>query len=205
MAEPEELRRAKEEAQRAREEAQKAREQAQRLGHEARDMAHRLRREFRDERRQEREDRRNLGDWTKHGYTFAAGFKTSGGDIPPGSEGARIEQLLDLTGVRVVDLDQTAGKIVVRPCRDDEQPAIITAGNKTPPRLEMRTDGDRLVIEVKLSTGWLLRRRSGAQTVLMLRPGPTSLRVNSGAGEIELHDIAFESIDLETGAGQVKT
>jgi hypothetical protein len=191
--EQDELRKAQEEVRRAREEFDRLRNRAREIERELREQGRRARHQAHEER---------------HGPGFS--FRPAGvppfPDPPgPDGEGVRQEQSLPLAGVRSITIDQTAGKLVVRTCTPEEQPGIVTSSNKTPPRLEVRRNGDQLQIEVRLSVGWLFRRRTGATTVVRLTPGFAELKVSVGAGEINIHDIACGEITLNSGAGEIKT
>lgn len=176
---------------RAREEAQKAREEANRLRQEARELARRLRQEGRDRAREERHRERG------EARPFAWG--------PDLGDGARAEQSFSLEGVRQVLIDQTAGRVTIRPCQEGETPGVVSIGSKSPPRLEVIRDGDRLVIELKLSTGWLFRRKQGATTLVRLAPKIPELRLELGYGEAHIREIEAETIRIDVGAGTVST
>ena len=198
-AEPEELGRAREDAKRAREESRRMREEAQRL----REQAHELDRRQRD---REREERRNQprGPGAPHGWSGRHREDPENGGEDPVGQGARTEKLFSLEGVRAVAIDQTAGKVFVRFCREGETPGVVTWGNKTAPNLEVQRTDDKLAIEVKLSSGWLFRRRQGQTTLVRLSPGFEDLSVNIGAGEIEIREISCSTVELESGAGEIK-
>lgn len=220
--EPDELRQARESARRereaaeaAREEARKVREEAQRLRSRAREMEHQLRDEERrkraEEREREREERRQRIRSRGPGVPFPPpgprpphGFHTHFNVDFGSGDGARAEETFDPTGLKSVYIDQTAGKVLVRHCAEGELPGVVTAGNKTPPRLEVRREGDRVVIEVKLSTGWLFRRRQGANTLVRVPAGLGELKVDNGAGEVEVREVTAGTIRLETGAGEIR-
>jgi hypothetical protein len=191
----------REELERAREEARRAREEAQRLRHEAREMERRLRQEGRQRSREER----HRGREERHS-------SRGGAEVPPlpawsseAHEGARSEEAFSLDGVSQVHIDQTAGRVTVRPCREGETPGVVSSGNKSAPRLDVARDGDRLLIEVKLSTGWLFRRKQGATTVVRLAPKIAELRLDLGYGEAHLREIETQSIRLDVGAGTITT
>ncbi len=207
MADPEE------ELRRAREEAEKAREEANRLRNEARDLARRLAHEARDRAREERERSRH-----HHGPHGPGGFPFGpGGPIPPGaprppgsgesgpSDAVRVENAFTFDGVRYVTIDQTAGRLTVRPCAPGETPgAFASSGRSTPPRVEVHRELDRLIIEVKLLKGWLFRRKQGATTVVRLGEGFETLKVNLGYGNLELRDLVCESVKADVGAGEIQ-
>lgn len=193
----------KEELERAREEARLARETAQRLRDEAREMERRIREDARAQRR-----------GRHHGFgpdfPHPAG-RTPWGERPEGDAereepaGVEVREDLPLDGVRSLVIDQSAGKLTLRLCAEGEEPAVIAASNKTPPRLTVTRDGDRLTVEVKQQAGWLFRRRSGATTLVRLRGEFATIRVNLGYGEMQLRDLAGGSFDLDTGAGTITT
>ena len=197
--EPEELGRAREDAKRAREESKRMREEAQRL----REQAHELDRRQRD---REREERRNepRGSGAPHGWSGHHREVPENGGEDPAGQGARTEEVFSLEGVRAVAIDQTAGKVFVRFCREGETPGVVTWGNKTAPNLEVQRTDDKLAIEVKLSSGWLFRRRQGQTTLVRLSHGFEDLSVNIGAGEIEIREISCSTIELDSGAGEIK-
>jgi hypothetical protein len=120
-------------------------------------------------------------------------------------EGARSEEVFPLDGVAQVHIDQTAGRVTIRPCREGESPGVVSSGSKSPPRLEVVRDGDRLVIEIKLSTGWLFRRKQGATTVVRLTPKVEHLRLDLGYGEAHVREMETESLRLDVGAGTITT
>ncbi|MFQ5382498.1 MAG: hypothetical protein ACE5EF_12885, partial [Dehalococcoidia bacterium] len=64
-------------------------------------------------------------------------------------------------------------------------------------------EGDTLRIDVTLSTGWLFRRRRGANTTLVLQPGPGVLDFDLGAGDVQLRGVAADEIRVSTGAGVI--
>ncbi len=195
------------ELEKAREDAARAREEAERLREEMRELGRRLRHEERDLRREgrqaDREERHRGRGPRSPGWTPA-------GVPPPGlgpepADGVRAEQSFSLDGVRNVHIDQTAGRVTIRPCRDDETPGVISSGNKSAPHVEVARDGDRLSIEIKLSTGWLFRRKQGATTLVRLAPEIPHLRLDIGYGEAHLSEIATETIRLDVGAGTIST
>jgi hypothetical protein len=67
----------------------------------------------------------------------------------------------------------------------------------------VRRDGDRLVIDVSLSKGWLFRRRQGASTVVSLPREFDSLKVDVGYGEIQVRELQCRAMKLSTGAGEI--
>lgn len=183
----EEAKRAREDAERLREEAKKAREDARRLREEARRASHTARRTEREERRSQAREA-----WSSADREGEAG-------------GIRSEQMFSLEGVRQITVDTTAGKVTVRRCSPEETPGVVSVGSKASPGLEVKRDGDRLTIEVKLVKGWLFRRRQGATTVVRLDETPLdSLRLENGYGETELNGVAAGEIRVNVGAGSVQ-
>lgn len=209
MAGPgEESRRLREEAERAREDAQRALDEARR----ARGEAERLRREARDMERRARHENRGPGTRGTWGPIGPGGPR---GPEPPfdpaafpadGNDPAALaEQPLLLEGVRSVTIDQTAGRLTVRPCREGETPGVVSSAGKSAPRLEIRRDGEKLTIAIQLQWAWLFRRKQGATTLVRLDPALAYLKLNLGYGEIELRDFAATTIKLEVGAGTIAT
>lgn len=192
----------------AREDARKAREEADLLRDRARELEGRLREDERRARSEERESRhrgRHAPPFNFHGPGTPGPMRGPGAQPDGEGEGVRQEQNFSMDGVRSVHIDQTAGKLVIRACVPEETPGVVTSSNKTPPQLEIKRNGDRLQIDVKVSVGFLFRRRSGATTTIRLSAGFEELKVNLGAGEINLHDIACQRIEMNTGAGEIKT
>ncbi len=181
----------------AQEEARRAREEAGRLRDEARNLARRLRDEARSRAREER-----FADHgrSRHQWSTRPGSPPDQGDPP---DGMRSERGFSLDGVTSLVIDQTAGKLNIRPCTGDETPGAVTSGSKSPPRLEVRRDGDRLIVEVHMAQGWLFRRRQGATTVVRVVPGLATLRAKVGYGDIQLRELACQSFDLDAGAGTI--
>jgi hypothetical protein len=197
----------RDELENAREDARRARAEAQRLRNEARELERRLRQEERQRSREERHSERAEAVRIR----LAASGRGPGGMPPPPSwtpesaEGARAEQAFSLDGVTTVHVDQTAGRVTIRPCREGETPGVVSSGNKSAPRLEVTPDGDRLVIEIKLSTGWLFRRKQGATTVVRLLPQVGNLRLDLGYGEAHIREIHTDSLRIDVGAGTITT
>lgn len=191
----EDIQRALDDAKRAREDAERLREDARK----ARDEARRLREEARKATRTAfRENRHGAhAGWT------AGGRPDRDSDGEPA--GIRSEHVFSLEGVRQVTVDTTAGKVTVRRCAPDETPGVVSVGSKASPTLEVKRDGDRLLIEVKLVKGWLFRRRQGATTVVRLDDTPLdSIRLQNGYGETELNGVAAAEIRVNVGAGSVQ-
>ncbi|MEO6398376.1 MAG: hypothetical protein ABIP13_07895, partial [Tepidiformaceae bacterium] len=211
---PEEGNRLRDDARRARADMERARgdlERARAEARAARDEADRLRRDARDiERGLRHESRRRgpRGPWRPEGPNRPdvpdSPFALP--DLPGSGEnagGIPVSEALALDGVRSVTVEQTAGKLTVRSCREGETPGVVSGGGKGAPRLEVRREGDALVVEVQLQRAWLFRRRQGATTLVRLNPGLTQLKLDLGYGEIELRDFAAEVIKLEVGAGTI--
>lgn len=178
---------------RARAEAQHAREEAHRLREEAHDMARRVRQEARRQAWTERSAGRRAfrGDWAP----------TSSAEDEDG--GVKVEQDFNLDGIREVQFDQTAGRVLVRGCTGDEVAGVRTSGANAAPQLEVRKDGDRLVITVRMASGWLFRRRQGARTVVRIAGKIDAMRVNAGYGDLQVRDLVFGTLRLEAGAGAI--
>ncbi|KAA0240011.1 hypothetical protein EDM76_02585 [bacterium] len=208
----EEARKAREEAERLRREADRMREtaraEATRLRNEAREMERRLRREARDKAR---EFSRGFG---AHGPRHQP-FPSTPPIRPPGpaqfgaaeepTDGIRTQQSFSLDGIEEVKIDQTAGKVTLRFCKEGETPGVISGSGKTAPTLEVHREGSRLNIRVSLSVGWLFRRKQGAVTLVRLAPGLADLKVNLGYGTIQARDIACHCLRLDVGAGDIQT
>jgi hypothetical protein len=185
---------AREEARRAREEAQRLRETAREFG---REIGQRLASEMRDRRRDERRGRHGPGSTPPGGWGFG------GPPDPDMSAGPRIDEAFSLDGVESVAIDQTAGKLTIRPCAEGETPGATSVGSRSTPRLDVRREGSRLSIDVKQQAGWLLKRRQGATTLVRLGPGIATLRVNLGYGDAQVRDMACESLHIDVGAGTI--
>src|SRR5688572_10098701 len=168
----------------------------------AREEARRLRAEERERSREARHRERAEGVRI---HVAAKGIPPPPSWTPETAEGARAEESFSLEGITTVHVDQTAGRVTIRPCREGETPGVVSSGNKSAPRLDVAQDGDRLVIEVKLSTGWLFRRKQGATTVVRLAPKIAELRLDLGYGEAHLREIETQSIRLDVGAGTITT
>ncbi len=205
------------------EEARKAREEADRVRREARSEAERLKedaRRARDEARRIRDEARNERKSPPGGFGPSFPFGPGG---PPGHDishghgrnagrhraeqddsasSIRTEQSLLLDGIRRVQIDQTAGKLTVRPCHEGETPGIVSSGNKAAPEISVNRDGDRLEIDVKLSKGWLFRRRQGATTLIRLANEPLEhLKIDNGYGDTEVQGMTASEIRVNIGAG----
>jgi hypothetical protein len=187
-------RRAREDAERLREDAKRAREEARR----AREDARRIREEARRASRG-RPGSGSRGPGGRHGpHPFVD-------DGPSEASGVRVEQAFSMDGVRNINIDHTAGKLVLRLCAGEETPGVVSTGSKAAPELEVKRDGDRLHIDMKLSKGWLFRRRQGATTVVRLAESALeSLRIDNGYGETEVNGITATEIRVGVGAGSVQ-
>ncbi len=202
----------RDELENAREEARRARAEAHRLRNEARELERRLRQEDRQRSREERHSERAESVRIHLGAGGRGPRVPQPPGIPPlpswtpeSAEGARSEHAFSLEGVTTVHVDQTAGRVTIRPCREGETPGVISSGNKSAPRLEVTQDGDRLVVEIKLSTGWLFRRKQGATTLVRLAPRIDNLRLDLGYGEAHIREIDTESLRIDVGAGTITT
>ena len=188
----EESRRLREQVQHAREDARRARDEADRLRRDARDVERNARNELRGHGR----DHRPRGPATPFGPPDSPGTA----EDPAGTSS---EQNFALVGIRSVSIEQTAGKLTVRNCRETETPGVVSGGGKSAPRLEVRRDGDKLIISIQLQKAWLFRRKQGATTLVRLAPGLEYLKLDLGYGEVELRDFAAGTIKLEVGAGTI--
>jgi hypothetical protein len=190
----EELERWKEEARHFREEAERLQADMGRLRGAGRDAERQLRREerarAREERQQERRERRS-------------GPGQAWDDLPPG-EGVPTTADFSLEGVSRVTVDQTAGRLLLRLCREGETPGLVSLGRKSAPRVDVERTGDRLAIAVRLTPGWLFRRRQGVTTTIRLLPGLGAVEVDAGYGNLHVQEISAESIRLEVGAGDIQ-
>lgn len=201
----EEARRAREEAERLREDAKRARDDAKRARDDARKMREDARRVARESSRRPGPGRppgpgRSPGPMGARVHTFID--DDARGD---GSPGARAEQTFTMDGVRDVHINNTAGKLVIRLCMPEESPAVVAIGNKTPPTLEIRREGEQLQIDVKLQKGWLFRRRQGANTVVRLATQDLErLRIDNGYGETEVNGLVAADLRVGVGAGSVQ-
>lgn len=178
---------------RAQSEARQARETADRLRNEARELERKLREQARSARHGAR---RPHGQWGPEATARDGGEPASGAS-------ARTEQSFSIEGVRNVSVDQTAGNLTVQMCTPDEMPGVVTTAAKGPPQLEVRREGDRLVIEVPMAKGWLFRRKQGPTTVVRLWPGLSNVRINVGYGEAQIRDVICETMKLDVGAGMI--
>lgn len=205
----EEAKRAREEADRVRREAKQEAERLRGEAHRARDEARRLRDEARREAHRQRDEARRERRGPPGGFgpnpprtAFHMQFKDDG---DAGDEGTRTEHSLSLAGVRSVHVNQTAGKLTVRGCHEGETPGITSWGNKSTPEINVTRDADHLHIEVKLSKGWLFRRRQGATTTIRLENQAfQQFRIENGYGETEVQGIAADELRVNVGAGSIQ-
>jgi hypothetical protein len=178
---------ARKEAERLRDDARRARDEARRLRDQARREAH-------------EERRRGPG---QHGPGPRMQFHFEG--EADGSGADRTEQTINMDGVRTVHLNQTAGKLSVRPCKEGESPGIVSSGSKTTPEIVVHRDGERLNIEVKLNKGWLFRRKQGATTVIRVADRAyDQFRIDNGYGETEVSSISATDLRVHVGAGSIQ-
>ncbi len=174
-----------------------AAEEARDIAREAARLAREAAREARDEAKRIRAEATKIHRETRrHGPQSAFGFD-------PPSDGASVHGALDVEGVRVVLVKQTAGRLTIRPCADGETPGVEASASKSPPDLSVRRDGDRMVVDVRLSLGRLFRRRKGADTIVRLSPGFSSLQVDMAHGHLMLNDIQCDDVSIDVGAGDV--
>lgn len=187
-----------EDLQRAREDARRAAEEARRLHDHARELARQLHRSARGG---------HGGGGSRSGPFDPAARNQAGEatDSQAEADGVRASEVFSLDGVTAVHINQTAGKLTLRACAEGEEPGVVATSNKTPPKIEVSRQGTRLNIGIKLSVGWLLRRKHGAATVIRLANGLEEFRVNNGAGEIVIEELACSVFELNTGAGEIKT
>ncbi len=190
-----------EDLERAREDARRAAEEARRLHDHARELARQLHRG----RRANPAGLPPGAAWRPAPFDPPARDRTGEAtDSQAEADGVRASEAFSLDGVTAVHINQTAGKLTLRACAEGEEPGVVTTSNKTPPKIEISRQGTRLNIGIKLSVGWLLRRKHGAATVIRLADGLQELRVSNGAGEIILQELACGAFELNTGAGEIK-
>jgi hypothetical protein len=107
--------------------------------------------------------------------------------------------------VRQVHVDQTAGRLTIRRCKEGETPGVTSIGNKSTPEVGIHRHGDRLTIEVRLTKGWLFRRRQGASTIIRLGDGVFEhVKIDNGYGETEVQGISAADLRIHVGAGTVQ-
>lgn len=194
------------EVERAREQARRAKEEAERLRREAREMARNARDHARLAAREARESAHLAAREARRAGRFVSGSafgSPAGGEMGSGDE-IRTDENFSLDGITHVSIDQGAGKLTVRVCAEGETPGV-SSWARAAPRLEVRRDGTRLIIQIHHNKGWLLRRRSGPATVVRLESGLESLRANLGYGELTVRDLAAGSTRLDIGAGTLST
>lgn len=191
-------------------EAQRAQEEADRLRKEARAEAERMK----DEARRARDEARRLRDLARE---QARRDRQHGprGPIPPRSPGSReqaapaagvrTEHTFSLEGITHVQIDQTAGKLLIRPCQEGETEGIVAIGNKATPEILVTRDGARLTIEVKLTKGWIFRRKQGSNTTVRLSAQQfQQLKVDNGYGETEVQGMHAADLRVDVGAGSIQ-
>ncbi len=197
----EEARQAREEADRVRKEARKEAERLRDDARRARDEARRLRDQARREAHDDR--KRSFGPGGPHGPGPRVQFHFEG--EADGSASDRTEQTINMDGVRNVHINQTAGRLSVRPCKEGETPGIVSSGSKTTPEIVVHRDGESLNIDVKLNKGWLFRRKQGATTLVRVENRAYQhLRINNGYGETEVNAIAADELRVHVGAGSIQ-
>lgn len=196
----EEAKRAREEADRVRKEARKEAERLREDARRARDEARRLREDARREARAERRHAPPHFAQQRPGPRIQFHFE---GETEPGE--SQNEQSFSMDGVHQVHVNQTAGKLLVRPCKEGEAPGIVSSGSKATPEIVIQRDGERLVIEVKLNKGWLFRRKQGAKTLIRLEDRPYGqVRIDNGYGETEINNLTAEDFRVHVGAGSIQ-
>ena len=127
-----------------------------------------------------------------------------GDDTVQGDSTPATERSLSLDGVRNVQINQTAGKLTVRGCREGETPGITATANKATPEISVQRDGDRLQVEIKLNKGGIFRRRQGGTTTVRLdQQAFEQFRIDNGYGETEVQGITAEDLRVNVGAGTV--
>lgn len=200
------------EIERALEEARRARDEADRLRREAKVEADRLK----DEARRARDEARRLRDQARNERKAPRG--ASAGFAPPGAAGPHgprtrneqddsatavvSQQDVSFAGIKRVQVDQTAGKLTFRPCKEGETPGVVSSSNKAAPEITVTRDGDQLHIEVKLTKGWIFRRRQGATTLIRIGAEPLDqVKIDNGYGDTEVHGVTAGDIRVNIGAG----
>ena len=94
--------------------------------------------------------------------------------------------------------------MTVEPCKEGETPGVRTSGQRSAPNLEVSRGEDSLSIDVRLSAGWLFRRRQGARTTVKLGPEVLDqLDVDAGHGTLRVENIKTIAMKLHVGAGDV--
>jgi hypothetical protein len=184
---------------RLQEEARRARQEAERLRQEARAEARRLK----EEARREREAARREREAARARRSPAPG---------PEADAARVEvPFPPLSGVRALEIDNTAGKLTVQTCAEGEPPLIAAAASKSAPEIQVDRAGETLRIHIRVARGWLFRRRQGSTALVRLPPAEfRSLRIANGYGEVEatalvrLPAAEFRSLRIANGYGEVE-
>ncbi len=186
-------------------EAKRAREDAERVKQTARAESERLRedaRRARDEARRLRDEARDQSRHSRGRRHDSSQFRSEDSDSNPG---VRSEHAIGLDGVDSVQIDQTAGKLTVRACKEGESPGVTSISSKTTPEINVHQDGSKLNIDVKLSKGWLFRRRQGASTVVRLDERAfKQVKIDNGYGETEVQAITADDLRIHVGAGMVQ-
>ena len=104
-----------------------------------------------EERRAARDAARQARDAARQARDSARSERREGGDGP----GTRVSANLDLNGINRVQVDHTAGKLLIRQTTGDETPSVSASSSKQAPELVVERKGDSLIIHVKLSMGRL--------------------------------------------------
>lgn len=213
---PDEVKVALEEARRAREEADRLRRdakiEADRLRREAKIEADRLKNEAQRARDEARRLREQAREARRAPHSFGPGMPQPPGSPPRGprvrqeqddsAAAIRAEHTLMLEGIRRVQIDQTAGKLTVRPCKEGETPGVTASSSKAAPDIVVSRDGDQAHIEVKLSKGWIFRRRQGATTLIRLgHEALEQVKLDNGYGDTEVQGVTAAEIRVNIGAG----
>lgn len=175
-----------------------ARDIAREAARLAREAARTARAEATEEARRIRREARRLGS-----EAARQGRGQARETVEPPADGPSSHRALDVEGVREVLVKQTAGRLTIRPCREGETPGVEISGSKSPPELSVTRDGDRLVVDVRLSLGRLFRRRRGVDTLVRLSPGFTRLDVNMAHGHLVIDDLTCDELAVDVGAGEV--
>lgn len=160
--------------------------------HEARRAARDAAREARDAARQARDEARKARD----------AARDQGRERPP-APGTQVASTLDLAGITRVHINHTAGKLTLRQAAGAEAAAVNASSSKQAPELHVERHGETLEIHVKLSMGRLFRRRQGAQAEIVLPPGLEEVRIEMGAGKVEVASFEAMAMHLHAGAGDM--
>lgn len=201
-----EARRAQDEADRLRQEADRLRGQAGEAGNSAREAAQRLRDEAREAARQAREEatrlRREARELERRLREAHREARSAAGSTPNREEPSE-DRPISLEGIRRVNVEQTAGNLTLRFATEGETPGIVTSSPRGTPKLEVERLGDELRIRIELKSGWIFRRKQGISALVRLAPGLDHIRANLGYGDLELRDLAANSMKLNAGAGKI--